>query len=281
MSITEGAEKTSKDVGIESSEGTPSSDKKAILILKTQPNATPPLLDKGSKQLVVGFDLATFVRQGEKVRPALTPQPETVNLDTRERRATLWGVVANVAETGFDLVIPGKRETRIGVTKTAETALSGAETAEVTLTNGQRVLVQGTWNTATRRINAVSIRVLPVRKDNKNPVTEHVVRGTVGTVDAEKKTFTLLPQTADVRPGAREFTVALTETTQLKSAQKDATLTDITPGAVVFVFGQVSAERQAITAVRIEILPAKPDVAEKPKDEKKEDNKPVDESKKP
>ena len=127
----------------------------------------------------------------------------------------------------------------------ATTIVSGQTGAAITLTNGQSVLVDGTFDIATQKLTATSVTLL-----DYTTYTRERVKGTVASVNADAKSLVLTIVSADgVQPTGGTIIVQTDASTHFgKGRRQSVTLSDIAVGGSVEAEGTFDATSQTLTA---------------------------------
>lgn len=153
-------------------------------------------------------------------------------------------------------VLEGRSGREITVALTASTTITSGETgAAATLTEGQSVTVEGTYDRATDTITATAITL------NDYIIVDHVqARGAVASVDADAASFVLTVESfgcgAPIEPTGDTITVVTNADTSFVRAgrrRQSAAFSDIAAGGMVEVKGSFDTTTQTLTAEVVSI----------------------------
>lgn len=235
---------TSSSVAVDSSVGTVTNGQVAITV------STPARVLAGqTNTVVVDFKLAEFKLVGSTVKPQIGCDNGST-LGTKSRSVHLRGTVANLnAGVSFDLQSVNGRTTTIALSSTT-TVVSGQTGSAITLANGQSVLMDGTYDSATGTITATAITL-----NDFTSFDYEITKGTVASLDTSASRFTLTVQRAyGIQPTGGSVTVETNSSTQfVKSRLQQGSFSDVTAGGSVTVIGSFDSPTQTVTAKYIGI----------------------------
>ncbi len=201
--------------------------------------------------IVIDFRLAEFTLTGKGVRPKLVAGDEAACAG-KEREGHLGGTVANLVEgVSFDLTGRGNRVTKVTLSDTT-TITNGETGVAATLANGLTVQVEGAVDAATKTIAATAVTVGDFDNGGRpgGAARGRRASGTVASVDATAKSFTLIVDRADdLQPTGGTITVQADDKTRFpKGRRATGIFADVVVGAEVHVGGAFDAATQTLTA---------------------------------
>ena len=237
----------STSTAVDSSVGTASNGQVAITV------STPVRVQANQANAVtVDFKLAEFQLVGGSLRPSISCGSGHGPHPGGPHTGHLRGAVASF-DGASSFVLQGEHGRTTAVALTSATTITSGQTGNaVTLANGQNVIVEGTYDTATSTLTATSVTL------NDYATVNHArARGTVASVDTATGTFVLTVQRADgITPTGGTIVVATSGSTRImKDRHQQGALTDLTVGAQVEVDGTFDTTSQTLTARGIGIHP--------------------------
>jgi hypothetical protein len=189
----------------------------------TFPLATPRNLASGSDDVVVDFDLAHFTQQNGKITPSLHEgDRSTLHDASRQEGEDHDGAIANLTGTApnftFTLQVEG---TNVTVVTDATTVFFNTDSsANPTLANGKTVEVTGTFDPATNRLAAKSVKI----EDRAQHASEVEVDGVASTIAATTGTFSVSTQKVRGFVPAQTTVSVVTNTTTVFRSNGGVTL---------------------------------------------------------
>lgn len=142
-----------------------------------------PFKASTNRQLVVDFNLASFEVSGGKLKVGIVPEPP-IGFDAKFKRFANSGQVSNLTATSFVMTgsdnrppvqiqpyplppppMPGMRSS-INVSFDANTVILGPDGPDASLANGQKVVVRGSYDDASKTLTATEINIVPMGGSN-------------------------------------------------------------------------------------------------------------------
>jgi hypothetical protein len=238
---------TSTSVAVSSSAGTDTNGQVAITV------STPTRVQANQTNAVyVDFKLAEFQLIGNTLTPVISCGGGTPTQQGEQHTAHLLGTVSNIGSTGFTLTGPNGRTITVTITNST-TITSGQTGATITLANGQRVFVDGTYDPSTSALTATAITL-----DDYTTIKHAQAVGTVASINSANNSFVLTVQrTEGIQPTGGTITVvATTGTAYMKGWYQQGSFSDIAVNGVAMVDGTFDTTTQTLTARSIGLLPA-------------------------
>lgn len=233
-----------------------------------------PFKASTNRQLVVDFNLASFEVSGGKLKMGIIPEPP-IGFDGKFKRFANGGQVTNLTETSFVMTggdnrppvqiqpyplppapMPGMRSS-INVTFDANTVVLGPDGPGASLLNGQRVVVRGSYDDASKTLTATEINIVPmgganpgghpgVRPGDDTSVAGDHIGGIVTDIDEANGIVTIKPREANHATSGNLVKISISATDQVLLGQggrpKPGTLSGISVGDAVSVRGVLSAD---------------------------------------
>jgi len=233
-----------------------------------------PFKASTNRQLVVDFNLASFEVSGGKLKMGIIPEPP-IGFDGKFKRFANSGQVSNLTETSFVMTggdnrppvqiqpyplppapMPGMRSS-INVTFDANTVVLGPDGPGASLVNGQKVVVRGSYDDASKTLTATEINIVPigganpgghpgVRPGDDTSVAGDHIGGIVTDIDEENGIVTIKPREANHATSGNLVKISISATDQVLLGQggrpKPGTLSGISVGDAVSVRGVLSAD---------------------------------------
>lgn len=147
-----------------------------------------PFKASTNRQLVVDFNLASFEVSGGKLKVGIVPEPP-IGFEGKFKRFANHGQVSNLTATSFVMTgsdnrppvqiqpyplppapKPGMRSS-INVSFDANTVILGPDGPDASLANGQKVVVRGSYDDASKTLTATEINIVPM--GGANPGGNH------------------------------------------------------------------------------------------------------------
>ena len=147
-----------------------------------------PFKASTNRQLVVDFNLASFEVSGGKLKVGIVPEPP-IGFEGKFKRFANHGQVSNLTATSFVMTgsdnrppvqiqpyplppppMPGMRSS-INVSFDANTVILGPDGPDASLANGQKVVVRGSYDDASKTLTATEINIVPM--GGANPGGHH------------------------------------------------------------------------------------------------------------
>ncbi|MEY3600922.1 MAG: hypothetical protein RL169_166 [Armatimonadota bacterium] len=233
-----------------------------------------PFKASTNRQLVVDFNLASFEITGGKLRVGIVPEPP-IGFDGKFKRFANNGQVSNLTATSFVMTggdnrppvqiqpyplppapKPGMRSS-INVTFDANTVVLGPDGPGASLANGQKVVVRGTYDDASKTLTATEINIVPM--GGANPGGNHGIRpgddtsvagdhigGIVTDIDEANGIVTIKPREANHATSGNLVKISISATDQVLLGQggrpKPGTLSGISIGDAVSARGVLSPD---------------------------------------
>jgi len=233
-----------------------------------------PFKASTNRQLVVDFNLASFEVSGGKLRVGIVPEPP-IGFDGKFKRFANSGQVSNLTATSFVMTggdnrppvqiqpyplppapKPGMRSS-INVTFDANTVVLGPDGPGASLANGQKVVVRGIYDDASKTLTATEINIVPM--GGANPGGNHGIRpgddtsvagdhigGIVTDIDEANGIVTIKPREANHATSGNLVKISISATDQVLLGQggrpKPGTLGGISVGDAVSVRGVLSPD---------------------------------------
>ena len=233
-----------------------------------------PFKASTNRQLVVDFNLASFEVSGGKLKMGIIPEPP-IGFDGKFKRFANSGQVSNLTETSFVMTsvdnrppvqiqpypmppaaMPGMRSS-INVTFDANTVVLGPDGPGASLANGQKVVVRGSYDDASKTLTATEINIVPmgganpgghpgVRPGDDTSVAGDHIGGIVTDIDEANGIVTIKPREANHATSGNLVKISISATDQVLLGQggrpKPGTLSGISVGDAVSVRGVLSAD---------------------------------------
>jgi hypothetical protein len=233
-----------------------------------------PFKASTNRQLVVDFNLASFEISGGKLRVGIVPEPP-IGFDGKFKRFANNGQVSNLTATSFVMTggdnrppvqiqpyplppapKPGMRSS-INVTFDANTVVLGPDGPGASLANGQKVVVRGSYDDASKTLSATEINIVPM--GGANPGGNHGIRpgddtsvagdhigGIVTDIDEANGIVTIKPREANHATSGNLVKISISATDQVLLGQggrpKPGTLSGISIGDAVSARGVLSPD---------------------------------------
>jgi hypothetical protein len=233
-----------------------------------------PFKASTNRQLVVDFNLASFEITGGKLRVGIVPEPP-IGFDGKFKRFANNGQVSNLTATSFVMTggdnrppvqiqpyplppapKPGMRSS-INVTFDANTVVLGPDGPGASLANGQKVVVRGSYDDASKTLTATEINIVPM--GGANPGGNHGIRpgddtsvagdhigGIVTDIDEANGIVTIKPREANHATSGNLVKISISATDQVLLGQggrpKPGTLSGISIGDAVSARGVLSPD---------------------------------------
>ena len=236
-----------------------------------------PFKASTNRQLVVDFNLASFEVSGGKLKVGIVPEPP-VGFNGKFKRFANNGLVSNLTETSFVMTggdnrppvqiqpyplppppKPGMRSS-INVSFDANTVIlgpDGPDTALAALANGQKVVVRGSYDDASKTLTATEINIVPM--GGANPGGNHGIHpgddtaiagdhvgGIVMDIDEGTGIVTIKPREANHATSGNLVKIHVSGTDKVLLGQggrpKPGTLGGISIGDAVSAKGVLSAD---------------------------------------
>ena len=236
-----------------------------------------PFKASTNRQLVVDFNLASFEVSGGKLRVGIVPEPP-IGFHGKFKRFANNGIVSNLTETSFVMTggdnrppvqiqpyplppppKPGMRSS-INVSFDANTVILGPDgpnAAIAALANGQKVVVRGSYDDASKTLTATEINIVPM--GGANPGGNHGIHpgddtaiagdhvgGIVMDIDEATGIVTIKPREANHATSGNLVKIHVSGTDKVLLGQgghpKPGTLSGISIGDAVSAKGVLSAD---------------------------------------
>ena len=236
-----------------------------------------PFKASTNRQLVVDFNLASFEVSGGKLKVGIVPEPP-IGFNGKFKRFANNGLVSNLTETSFVMTggdnrppvqiqpyplppppKPGMRSS-INVSFDANTVIlgpDGPDTALAALANGQKVVVRGSYDDASKTLTATEINIVPM--GGANPGGNHGIHpgddtaiagdhvgGIVMDIDEATGIVTIKPREANHATSGNLVKIHVSGTDKVLLGQggrpKPGTLSGISIGDAVSAKGVLSAD---------------------------------------
>lgn len=233
-----------------------------------------PFKASTNRQLVVDFNLASFEVSGGKLRVGIVPEPP-IGFNGKFKRFANHGQVSNLTETSFVMTggdnrppvqiqpyplppppKPGMRSS-INVSFDANTVILGPDGPDAALANGQKVVVRGSYDDASKTLTATEINIVPM--GGANPGGNHGIHpgddtaiagdhvgGIVMNIDEATGIVTIKPREANHATSGNLVKIHVSGTDKVLLGQggrpKPGTLGGISIGDAVSAKGVLSAD---------------------------------------
>jgi hypothetical protein len=233
-----------------------------------------PFKASTNRQLVVDFNLASFEVSGGKLRVGIVPEPP-IGFNGKFKRFANHGQVSNLTETSFVMTggdnrppvqiqpyplppppKPGMRSS-INVSFDANTVILGPDGPDAALANGQKVVVRGSYDDASKTLTATEINIVPM--GGANPGGNHGIHpgddtaiagdhvgGIVMDIDEATGIVTIKPREANHATSGNLVKIHVSGTDKVLLGQggrpKPGTLGGISIGDAVSAKGVLSAD---------------------------------------
>jgi hypothetical protein len=233
-----------------------------------------PFKASTNRQLVVDFNLASFEVSGGKLRVGIVPEPP-IGFNGKFKRFANHGQVSNLTETSFVMTggdnrppvqiqpyplppppKPGMRSS-INVSFDANTVILGPDGPDAALANGQKVVVRGSYDDASKTLTATEINIVPM--GGANPGGNHGIHpgddtaiagdhvgGIVMNIDEATGIVTIKPREANHATSVNLVKIHVSGTDKVLLGQggrpKPGTLGGISIGDAVSAKGVLSAD---------------------------------------
>lgn len=233
-----------------------------------------PFKASTNRQLVVDFNLASFEVSGGKLRVGIVPEPP-IGFNGKFKRFANHGQVSNLTETSFVMTggdnrppvqiqpyplppppKPGMRSS-INVSFDANTVILGPDGPDAALANGQKVVVRGSYDDASKTLTATEINIVPM--GGANPGGNHGIHpgddtaiagdhvgGIVMDIDEGTGIVTIKPREANHATSVNLVKIHVSGTDKVLLGQggrpKPGTLGGISIGDAVSAKGVLSAD---------------------------------------
>ena len=233
-----------------------------------------PFKASTNRQLVVDFNLASFEVSGGKLKVGIVPEPP-VGFNGKFKRFANNGLVSNLTETSFVMTggdnrppvqiqpyplppppKPGMRSS-INVSFDANTVILGPDGPDAALANGQKVVVRGSYDDASKTLTATEINIVPM--GGANPGGHHGIHpgddtaiagdhvgGIVMDIDEATGIVTIKPREANHATSGNLVKIHVSGTDKVLLGQggrpKPGTLGGISIGDAVSAKGVLSAD---------------------------------------
>ena len=233
-----------------------------------------PFKASTNRQLVVDFNLASFEISGGKLKVGIVPEPP-VGFDGKFKRFANSGLVSGLTETSFVMTggdsrppvqiqpypmppapMPGIRSS-ITVAFDSNTVVLGADGPGATLANGQKVVVRGSYDDASKTLTATEINIIPsggpnpgghpgIRPGDDTSVAGDHIGGIVIAIDEETGIVTVKPREANHATSGNLVKISVSGTDKVLLGQggrpKPGTLSGISVGDALSARGVMSAD---------------------------------------
>jgi hypothetical protein len=233
-----------------------------------------PFKASTNRQLVVDFNLASFEVSGGKLKVGIVPEPP-IGFNGKFKRFANHGQVSNLTETSFVMTggdnrppvqiqpyplppppKPGMRSS-INVSFDANTVILGPDGPDAALANGQKVVVRGSYDDASKTLTATEINIVPM--GGANPGGNHGIHpgddtaiagdhvgGIVMDIDEATGIVTIKPREANHATSVNLVKIHVSGTDKVLLGQggrpKPGTLGGISIGDAVSAKGVLSAD---------------------------------------
>ena len=233
-----------------------------------------PFKASTNRQLVVDFNLASFEVSGGKLKVGIVPEPP-IGFNGKFKRFANHGQVSNLTETSFVMTggdnrppvqiqpyplppppKPGMRSS-INVSFDANTVILGPDGPDAALANGQKVVVRGSYDDASKTLTATEINIVPM--GGANPGGNHGIHpgddtaiagdhvgGIVMDIDEATGIVTIKPREANHATSGNLVKIHVSGTDKVLLGQggrpKPGTLGGISIGDAVSAKGVLSAD---------------------------------------
>jgi hypothetical protein len=233
-----------------------------------------PFKASTNRQLVVDFNLASFEVSGGKLKVGIVPEPP-IGFNGKFKRFANHGQVSNLTETSFVMTggdnrppvqiqpyplppppKPGMRSS-INVSFDANTVILGPDGPDAALANGQKVVVRGSYDDASKTLTATEINIVPM--GGANPGGNHGIHpgddtaiagdhvgGIVMDIDEATGIVTIKPREANHATSGNLVKIHVSGTDKVLLGQggrpKPGTLSGISIGDAVSAKGVLSAD---------------------------------------
>ena len=236
-----------------------------------------PFKASTNRQLVVDFNLASFEVSGGKLKVGIVPEPP-IGFNGKFKRFANNGLVSNLTATSFVMTggdnrppvqiqpyplppppKPGMRSS-INVSFDANTVILGPDgpnAAIAALANGQKVVVRGSYDDASKTLTATEINIVPM--GGANPGGNHGIHpgddtaiagdhvgGIVMDIDEATGIVTIKPREANHATSGNLVKIHVSGTDKVLLGQggrpKPGTLSGISIGDAVSAKGVLSAD---------------------------------------
>lgn len=233
-----------------------------------------PFKASTNRQLVVDFNLASFEVSGGKLKVGIVPEPP-IGFDGKFKRFANSGQVSNLTATSFVMTggdnrppvqiqpyplppapNPGMRSS-INVTFDANTVCLGPDGPGASLSNGQKVIVRGSYDDASKTLTATEISIVPMGGanpgghpgihpgDDTSGAGDHI-GGIVTAIDEATGIVTIKPRESNHATGVNLVKVSVSGTDKVLLGQggrpQPGLLTGISVGDAVSVHGTLAAD---------------------------------------
>ena len=233
-----------------------------------------PFKASTNRQLVVDFNLASFEITGGKLRVGIVPEPP-IGFDGKFKRFANSGQVSNLTATSFVMTggdnrppvqiqpyplppapKPGMRSS-INVTFDANTVVLGPDGPGASLANGQKVVVRGSYDDASKTLTATEINIVPIgganpgghpgiRPGDDTSVAGDHIGGIVTDIDEANGIVIIKPREANHATSGNLVKISVSGTDKVLLGQggrpKPGTLSGISVGDAVSVRGVLSPD---------------------------------------
>ena len=233
-----------------------------------------PFKASTNRQLVVDFNLASFEVSGGKLKVGIVPEPP-IGFEGKFKRFANHGQVSDLTQTSFVMTggdnrppvqiqpyplppapKPGMRSS-INVTFDVNTVILGPDGPDASLANGQKVVVRGSYDDASKTLTATEINIVPM--GGANPGGNHGshpgddtaiagdhVGGIVTDIDEANGIVTIKPREANHATPANLVKINVSGTDKVLLGQggrpKLGTLGGISIGDAVSAKGVLSSD---------------------------------------
>ena len=233
-----------------------------------------PFKASTNRQLVVDFNLASFEVSGGKLKVGIVPEPP-IGFNGKFKRFANNGQVSNLTATSFVMTggdnrppvqiqpyplppppKPGMRSS-ITVSFDANTVILGPDGPDAALANGQKVVVRGSYDDASKTLTATEINIVPM--GGANPGGNHGIHpgddtaiagdhvgGIVMDIDEATGIVTIKPREANHATSGNLVKIHVSGTDKVLLGQggrpKPGTLSGISIGDAVSAKGVLSAD---------------------------------------
>lgn len=233
-----------------------------------------PFKASTNRQLVVDFNLASFEVSGGKLKVGIVPEPP-IGFDGKFKRFANSGQVSNLTATSFVMTggdnrppvqiqpyplppapNPGMRSS-INVTFDANTVCLGPDGPGASLANGQKVVVRGSYDDASKTLTATEISIVPMGGanpgghpgihpgDDTSGAGDHI-GGIVTAIDEATGIVTIKPRESNHATGVNLVKVSVSGTDKVLLGKggrpQPGLLTGISVGDAVSVHGTLAAD---------------------------------------
>jgi hypothetical protein len=233
-----------------------------------------PFKASTNRQLVVDFNLASFEISGGKLKMGIIPEPPA-GFEGKFKRFANSGQVSKLTATSFVMTGGGMRppvqilpypmppapkpgpRSNITVTYGANTVILGPDGPGATLSDGNIVVVRGSYDDASKTLVATEIHIVPAGNSNQGghpgilpgddtSIAGDHVGGVVTEIDVTNGVVIVKPRESNHATGVNLVKVTVSGTDKVLLGQggrpQAGTLTGITVGDVISAHGTFAAD---------------------------------------